>query len=405
MRSQRAELREKPEGKEKRTLLGAGRSTAQHTAHADVSAAQPVRAVLCMAESWRKVLPAGLRPGGRPVNESVGLDTDPVWLNINYPKGTQTLQVAQGRHSTTGPLGGDWRAQLVEEAARSRAEHNRVLRAIDARQFRTSVRRRSSRDPQLRNAVRRLRERVRDIDRARSTEPVAAASAEAAGAQPPPSSGRRCSSVTGSGDDDWRKYVTTEVITQTANGPWDHVGLPDPNPGPRCHSEAVGATARIAERAAEIVRNPPNESKINNKLHFGGTETGPTDYRANFQHGRPFGGLTYSQEYLKLANLLPDSGRSARAREMEERRLSRTLQKQRTVQVRGLYRNTEVPAPEPLLSPEYSARRGPLSLSQASYTIDQFPPHMRAIPNAERLSLTHADVHRGVNRNLLACRR
>lgn len=410
-----------------------------------------------MAESWHKVLPPGLRPGGRPVNESVGLDTDPVWLNINYPKGTNTLQVARGVRGDTGPMGADWREQLVDEAARSRAEHNNSLRAIDARQLRTAVRRQSAQDPELRATLRKLRERVRDIDRARSADPVV----------PSPIGGFVASSPTipsdDKADDDWRKFVTTEVITTTAKGPCtcvrahvyararvcgrpvaarrpaprraeaaargvgvpprrlcgegaarrdsrtalrlrgagDHVGLPDPNPGPRCHAQAVGATARVAARAAAIVRHPPNQSKIDNQLHFGSTATGHSDYRANFQHGRPFGGLSFSREYLKLANLAPDSGRSARAREREARRQRRARERERTTCVRGLYRSVEAPAPAPPPPPEGGSRAAARrSLSQASYTLEQFPARMRAAPSAERLLLTHADVHRGVNRSL-----
>jgi hypothetical protein len=108
--------------------------------------------------------------------------------------------------------------------------------------------------------------------------------------------------------------------------------------------------------------------------------------------------MSYSQDYLKMANLMPDSGREVRAAAAEDRRLTKTELNRQSTSVLGMYRNFAVPAEaSPMLSPLHPTD-AVVSTADGSYNISQFPAKMRAVPNAERLSLTHADIHCGVNR-------
>jgi hypothetical protein len=162
--------------------------------------------------------------GGRPVTECVGLDKDKVWLSINYPKGT-------------GPLQPDWREQLCREAARGREDHSRTMELIELKSVKKAVRRRST-DPVIIQTLQRLQLRVSEIDRSgrasgvsQQHHAVAALPADARAPAP----------------ETWRQYASEE-----------------------------GQTGRIARRAAQILRNPPNASKINNKMNFGSRDTGHT---------------------------------------------------------------------------------------------------------------------------------
>eukprot|EP01043_Picozoa_sp_COSAG02_P055362 COSAG02_NODE_6407_length_3594_cov_1.077825_2_plen_339_part_00 len=292
---------------------------------------------------------------GRPVNDSVGMDRDPVWLNINFPK--------------MRPESESWREQLVRECDASRAKQRLSLEMNEVGKVKKGLRRVST-DPDVVRALRKIRRRVSDIDSSRSSSalgtrestqdiPSRAASVQSAAEQQEVRADAPLES--------WRDYATERGMTQ-----------------------------RVRARVDEILKRPPNESKVDNKLFLGRRETGESDYRGNMKHGADYMKDGHT-EYLKLANLVPDTGRiryMAGAEERRQSRLSVGLGKQPVV---GLYRNTEEPIPEPpVLSPLHPTDAA-VSNNDASYVLH---PSMKGMPNAEQLYLTHADVHTGVNRML-----
>ena len=263
----------------------------------------------------------------------------------------------------TGPLASNWRQDLCRREGQERRDHDRTLQAIETRSLQRSVRRRST-DPLIVSTLQRLRRRVSEIDSSRSSA-----------AEP-----------------DTSQNLPRRGVTKDARE--------DPPESWRRYAAQRGETERIARRVQEILEKPPNASKVNNKMHFGSHDTGYTVSQVNYQHGRPFAGISYDENALRLSGLVPDSGRAQRAAEIEQRRLTNTELKRRSTSVLGLYRNVEVPTVEPpLLSPLYPTDAA-VSNNDASYNISQFPAHMRAVPNAEQLLLTHADIHAGVNRML-----
>ena len=290
---------------------------------------------------------------GRPVNDAVGMDRDPVWLNINFP--------------TLRPESEDWRADLVRECDASKVRQRLSLEMNEVSKVKKGLRRVST-DPDVVRALRKIKRRVSDIDSSRSSSSLGIAqpapSGRAAAADPP----ARAASAQGEAPlESWRDYATERGMTQ-----------------------------RVRKRIDEILAQPPNASMVDNKLFLGGRNTGESDYRGQMKHGADYMKDGHT-EYLKLANLVPDTGRIRYMEGAEERRQSRLSVGQGKQPVVGLYRNTEEPIPEPpLLSPLHPTDAS-MSNNDASYVLH---PSMKGLPNAEQLYLTHADVHTGVNRTL-----
>ena len=90
----------------------------------------------------------------------------------------------------------------------------------------------------------------------------------------------------------------------------------------RRYTSEEGMTERIQARADEILRKPPNASKEDNRLGLGSRVTGPSDYRANMKHGADYLADGHI-EYLKLANLAPDTARIRWMAGADDRRASR----------------------------------------------------------------------------------
>ena len=111
---------------------------------------------------------------GRPVNDAVGMDRDPVWLNINFP--------------TLRPESEDWRADLVRECDASKVRQRLSLEMNEVSKVKKGLRRVST-DPDVVRALRKIKRRVSDIDSSRSSSSLGIAqpapSGRAAAADPP----------------------------------------------------------------------------------------------------------------------------------------------------------------------------------------------------------------------------
>jgi len=293
---------------------------------------------------------------GRPPMAS-GMESDPVWLGINFPK--------------QRPERADWREQLVRECDAIKEKKRMSLELNEVSKVKKSLRAkgtgRLSTDPEVMRALRKIKRRVGDIDSSRSSSSALGFFETTQTADAPTARSASVQGLAAPPPETWRDYTTEQ-----------------------------GMTARIRKRADEILSQPPNASMVDNKLFLGGRKTGESDYRGNMKHGADYMADGH-KEYLKLANLVPDTGRIRHMAGAEDRRKSRLSVGAGTQPVVGLYRNTEEPIPEPpLLSMRYPTD-APMSNNDASYVLH---PVMNKLPNAEQLYLTHADVHTGINRML-----
>ena len=290
---------------------------------------------------------------GRPVNDSVGMDRDPVWLNINFP--------------TLRPDSERWREELVRKSDASKAKLRLSLDMNEVGKVKKGLRRVST-DPDVVRALRQIRRRVSDINSSRSSSALGVS-------------------------DSWQDFPSRPASVQSDN---HEVPADAPPESWRNYTTERGMTQRVRARIDEILERPPNESKVDNKLFLGRRVTGESDYRGHMKHGADYMKDGHT-EYLKLANLVPDTGRIRYMAGAEERRQSRLSVGQGKQPVVGLYRNTEEPIPEPPLLSPLRPSDAPVSNNDASYVLHS---SMKGMPNAEQLFLTHADVHCGVNRML-----
>lgn len=259
--------------------------------------------------------------------------------------------------------GDRWRAELVRESDASKQRQRLSLEMNEVGKVKKGLRRVST-DPDVVRALRKIKRRVSDIDSSRSSSALGIV------AQQTPSSRSTSLEVSAKAEappESWREYTTE-----------------------------MGMTQRVRKRVDDILARPPNASKIDNKLFLGRRDTGESDYRGNMKHGADYMRDGHT-EYLKLANLVPDTGRIRYMEGAEERRKSRLSVGQGKQPVVGLYRNTEEPIPDPPLLSPLHATDASMSNNDASYVLH---PSMKGLPNAEQLYLTHADVHTGVNRTL-----
>ena len=292
---------------------------------------------------------------GRPA-AAPGMESDPVWLGINFPK--------------ERPQHADWREQLVRECDVIKEKQRMSLELNEVSKVKKSLRKkgtsRLSADPEVMRALRKIKRRVSDIDSSRSSSALGFFETEETVDAPT----ARSTSVQGQAPpapDTWRDYTNEQ-----------------------------GMTARVRKRADAILAQPPNASMVDNKLFLGGRNTGESDYRGNMKHGADYMADGH-KEYLKLCKLVPDTGRIKYMAGASARRKSRMSVGAGTQPVVGLYRNTEEPIPEPpLLSMRYPSD-APMSNNDASYVLH---PVMDKLPNAEQMYLTHANVHTGINRML-----
>eukprot|EP01043_Picozoa_sp_COSAG02_P061472 COSAG02_NODE_8273_length_2635_cov_6.513407_2_plen_247_part_01 len=233
---------------------------------------------------------------GRPVNDGVGMDRDPVWLHINFP----TLRPESDEYACSAPptfapgyaltllctqhylqiidrwIGRRWRAELARESDASKRRERLSLEMNEVGKLKRGLRRVST-DADVVRALRQIKRRVSDIDSTRSLSSLGVAqhtpSARAAGATATPA--RATSAQPEAPPESWRGYTTERGMTQ-----------------------------RVRKRIDEILARPPNASMVDNKLFLGGRGTGESDYRGNMKHGADYMRDGHT-EYLKLANLEP----------------------------------------------------------------------------------------------------